>query len=74
MYGDVFHGYFKLLVRICYHLNSSDMFWCVDFILGSVAFTRSGANTRMAIVKSNYGIDDNLEGMLRIVVSLVVRV
>ena len=65
VYGDIFHRYFQLLVRTCPDLHAGDMFWRVNFILGSTVFTLSGANALRAIAKSDYGIIDDLEGILR---------
>uniref|UniRef100_UPI00351B6B04 TetR/AcrR family transcriptional regulator n=1 Tax=Endozoicomonas sp. Mp262 TaxID=2919499 RepID=UPI00351B6B04 len=64
-YGDVFQRYFKLLVGMCPHLLAGDMFWRVNFILGSTVFTMSGANALRAIAQSDYGMNDDLEAILR---------
>ncbi len=64
-YGNVFQRYFKLLVRICPHLHAGDLFWRVNFILGATVFTMSGFNALKAIAENDYGIEGDVEGILR---------
>ncbi len=71
LYGDVFHRYFKLLAHLCPNLHLGDMFWRVNFILGATVFTMSGANALRAIAESDYGLSDDLEGILRRMVPFV---
>ncbi|MDD7805033.1 MAG: TetR/AcrR family transcriptional regulator [Endozoicomonas sp. (ex Botrylloides leachii)] len=65
IYGNVFQRYFKILVLTCPHLHRGDMFWRVNFILGSAVFTLSGANALRAIAETDYGVTDDLEDILR---------
>lgn len=64
-YGDVFQRYFKLLVSLCPNLHKGDLFWRVNFILGSAVFTMSSANALRAIAQNDYGINDDIEAILR---------
>ena len=65
VYGEVFQAYLQLLVRACPDLPIGDLFWRVYFILGSAVFTLSGANALRAIAESDYGMNDDLEEIMR---------
>ena len=43
----------------------ADLFWRGYFMLGSVVFTLFGAGTLQAIAASDYGVNDELEGIIR---------
>lgn len=64
-YGDSIQRYFKLLARTCPHLHASDMFWRINFMLGSTVFTLSSTNALLAIAENDYGVTDNLGSILR---------
>nr|MDT0253317.1 TetR/AcrR family transcriptional regulator [Endozoicomonas sp.] len=65
VYGDVFQTYLQLMVKACPNLPMGDLFWRVYFILGSAVFTLSGANALRAIAESDYGVDYELEEIMR---------
>lgn len=65
VYGDVFQAYLQLLVKACPNLPMGDLFWRVYFILGSAVFTLSGANALRAIAESDYGVNYELEEIMR---------
>ncbi len=65
VYGEVFQAYLRLLVKACPDLPMGDLFWRVYFILGSAVFTLSGANALRAIAESDYGVDYELEEIMR---------
>lgn len=65
VYGEVFQAYLQLLVRACPDLPIGDLFWRVYFILGSAVFTLSGANALRAIAESDYGMNVDLEEIMR---------
>ncbi len=65
VYGDVFQACLQLLVKACPNLPMGDLFWRVYFILGSAVFTLSGANALRAIAESDYGVNYELEEIMR---------
>ena len=64
-YGDVFQAYLQQLVKACPDLPMRELFWRVYFILGSAVFTLSGANVLRAIAESDYGVNYELEEIMR---------
>ncbi|USE39311.1 TetR/AcrR family transcriptional regulator [Endozoicomonas sp. SCSIO W0465] len=65
VYGEVFQAYLQLLVKACPDLPMNDLFWRVYFILGSAVFTLSGADALRAIAESDYGVESELEDIMR---------
>ena len=64
-YGNIFERYLKLLARSCPQMPVGDMFWRVNFILGSAVFTMSGMQALQAIAENDYGNQSTLEDILR---------
>ncbi len=65
VYGEVFQAYLQLMVRACPGLPVGDLFWRVYFILGSAVFTLSGASALRAIAEADYGVNYDLEQIMR---------
>ena len=63
--ADVCQACRQLLIKACPDLPMADVFWRVYFMLGSVVFTLSGAGTLQAIAASDYGVNDELEDIIR---------
>ena len=64
-YGEVFWAYLRQLEKACPDLPMRELFWRVYFILGSAVFTLSGANVLRAIAESDYGVNCELEEIMR---------
>lgn len=63
-YGDVMRQYFVLLRSACPELAPADLYWRSYFMLGSVVFTLSGAETLKAIARRDFAIDDSTSTIL----------
>ena len=63
--AEVFQSCRQLLIKACPDLPMADLFWRGYFMLGSVVFTLFGAGTLQAIAASDYGVNDELEGIIR---------
>ena len=63
--AEVLQACRQLLIKACPDLPMADVFWRVYFMLGSVVFTLCGAGTLQAIAASDYGVNDELEDIIR---------
>ena len=63
--AEVFQACRQLLIKACPDLPMADLFWRIYFMLGSVVFTLCGAGTLQAIAASDYGVNDELEDIIR---------
>ena len=63
--AEVLQACRQLLIKACPDLPMADVFWRVYFMLGSVLFTCCGAGTLQAIAASDYGVNDELEDIIR---------
>ena len=64
-YGDVMRQYFMLLRSACPDLSPADLYWRSCFMLGSVVFTLSGADTLKAIARRDFAIEDSTSSILQ---------
>ena len=63
--AEVLQACRQLLIKACPDLPMADVFWRVYFMLGSVVFTLCGAGTLQAIAASDFGVNDELEDIIR---------
>ena len=68
VYGDLFRRYLMLLHRASPPMAPVELFWRMNFMLGTVAFSMSGIKTLRAIVENDYGVRTSTEQVLRMMV------
>ncbi|MBU2711581.1 TetR/AcrR family transcriptional regulator [Zooshikella harenae] len=64
VYGNTFRRYIELVVRAAPGLPKEELFWRINFMLGSVAFTMSGLDALRAIAEAEYGEHPNIPVIL----------
>ncbi len=64
-YGAVFERYMRLLIKAAPMMPPVEVYWRINFILGSAVFTMSGAQTLQAMAARDYGIQEPLENVMR---------
>lgn len=68
VYGRVFNRYMALLMRALPELPPHELFWRVNFMLGSAAFTLSSIKALRAIAESEFGQQPGVDDVLRMMV------
>ncbi|WP_281646881.1 TetR/AcrR family transcriptional regulator [Parendozoicomonas sp. Alg238-R29] len=65
IYGHVFTRYFRLLVKVAPGLPENELYWRINFMMGSVIFTMSDFDTLNAISEAENGTTASIEDTLK---------
>ena len=72
VYGHVFSRYFRLVVKAAPDLPEQELYWRINFMMGSVMFTMSDFDTLNAISEAENGTTTTVEDTLRRLVPFLV--
>ena len=63
-YGSVFSRYMNLVMQAAPNLPTQELYWRINFMMGSVIFTMSGFDALNAISDEDYGLTTTIEDTL----------